>query len=148
MRTASRADFGKDEAPISGGSGSDEIFDEEARQDFNTRLAEIEEAIATARESDSITRLDVIEELEKEKKWIASELRKSQGLKGRNRRLVDDRNRVRTRVCNAIRRALQQIREFDARLCEHLKKPVLNLGHTVSYIPRDTVCWSDAPPER
>ena len=142
MRIASRADFGEGEAPISSGLGADEILDDEAHQNLNTRLTEIEELIATANESDSSTRLDEIEELDKEKKWITSELGKSKGLKGRKRQLGDDRNRVRNRVCNAIRRALQQIKDYDARLCDHLTKPVLNLGHNISYVPREAMSWS------
>jgi hypothetical protein len=145
MRIASRADFGEDEAPVSAGMGADEILDDEGRQNLNTRLAEIDELIAAAKESDSATRLDEIEELEKEKNWITSELGKSHGLKGRKRQLGDDRNRVRNRVCNAIRRALQQIKEYDARLCDHLTKPILNLGHTISYVPRDSISWSMSP---
>lgn len=90
----------------------------------------------------SPTRLDDIEELEKEKGWITSELAKARGLKGRKRQLGDDRNRVRNRVCNAIRRALKQVSQFDARLGEHLLKPILNLGHTISYVPRDGTSWS------
>jgi hypothetical protein len=142
MRIGSRADFGVDEVPVSGGMGADEILDAEGRQNFNTRLAEIDVLIAAAKESDSATRLDEIEELEKEQNWITSELGKSRGFKGRNRRLGDDRNKVRNRVCNAIRRALRQIKEYDTRLCDHLTKPILNLGHTINYVPRNDMSWS------
>jgi hypothetical protein len=142
MRTACRDDFAEEDAPISDGLGADDVLDKEGRKNLTARLAEIEELLAVARESDSPTRLDEIDELEKGKSWIASELAKARGLHGRERRLGDERNRVRNRVCNAIRRALKQVREFDARLFEHLGKPVLNLGHTISYVPRDGTSWS------
>ena len=141
MRTATRADFTDDEAPISDGLGADDVLDDEGRENLSTRLAEIDELLPALRESDLPTRLDEIEDLEKEKAWIASELGKSRGLKGRKRLLGDERNRVRNRVCNAIRRALQQVNEYDARLREHLVKPILNLGHTISYVPREGMSW-------
>ncbi len=141
MRIASVADFGDEETPVTE-PGSDDVLDQEGYENLRTRLAEIEERLPILRESDSSTRLDEIEELEKEKEWITSELRKSRGLRGSKRQLGDQRNRVRNRVCNAIRRALKQIREYDARLCDHLTKPILNLGHTVSYVPRTSTSWS------
>lgn len=33
---------------------------------------------------------------------------------------------------NAIRRALKKIKQYDRPLSEHLQKPILNLGHTLS----------------
>jgi hypothetical protein len=125
-------------------SPGDETLDSEACASYTTRLAEIIEARARLKESDSPTRLDEIEELDKEKMRITSLLRKGHGLHGRKRRLGDDRNRVRNRVCIAIRRALNQVKEYDTHLAEHLKKPVLNLGHTISYVPRDGVFWSSS----
>lgn len=73
---------------------------------------------------------------------IDDELGKAKGLGGRPRKLDDQRNKVRNRVCNAIRRALKKIGQFDRPLAEHLTKPVLNLGHSINYIPRDGVAWS------
>jgi 7-cyano-7-deazaguanine synthase in queuosine biosynthesis len=142
MRTASRADFSEEEAPITDGLGADNMFDDEGYENLSTRLAEIEELLPALRESDLPTRLDEIEELEIERAWITSMLGKAYGLKGRMRQLGDERNRVRNRVCNAIRRTLKQVKEYDAQLREHLVKPVLNLGHTLSYVPRDGMSWS------
>ncbi len=126
------------------GLDADDVLDEEGRQSLATRLTEIDELLEELAESESTTRLDDIEELRKEKTWIAGVLRKTKGLRGRSRKLHDDRNRVRNRVCNAIRRAVAQIQHYDARLCEHLQKPVLNLGHTISYVPRDGTSWSNS----
>jgi len=142
MRTASQADFGNDESPTTDGMDADDLLDDEGRENLGTRLAEIEALLPALQASDSPTRLDEIEELEKEKTWITSTLGAARGLKGRKRKLGDDRNRVRNRVCNAIRRALNQVKQYDARLCEHLVRPILNLGHTISYVPRDGMAWS------
>jgi hypothetical protein len=142
MRTASLEDFDGEEAPITDGMGADELLDDEGRENLSTRLAEVEGLLVMKKESDSPTRLDDIDELENEKKWITSELNKARGLKGRKRQLGDERNRVRNRVCIAIRRALKNINQYDPRLGEHLVKPVLNLGHTISYVPRHDMSWS------
>lgn len=42
------------------------------------------------------------------------------------------KDRVRNRVGNAIRRALKLIDRYDKPLAAHLKRPVLNLGHSIS----------------
>jgi len=135
-------EFAGDDAPVGDGLGADDMLDEEGRENLTTRLTEIEELLSALRESDWPTRLDDIEELKREKAWITSTLGTPRGLKGRNRQLGDERNRVRNRVCNAIRRALKQVQQYDARLGEHLVKPVLNLGHTISYVPREGMSWS------
>jgi len=146
MRVAKPSDL-QDVAsiPVSDGMEADQVLDREGHENLATRLAEIEKAIPVFQASSSPNRLDELEELENEKTWITSELRKASGIKGRKRQLGGDRNRVRNRVCNAIRRAIAQIRQYDARLSEHLQKPVLNLGHTISYVPRDDLAWANAP---
>jgi hypothetical protein len=106
------------------------------------RLAEVDAAMAALRDSDLPTRLDEIDELEKEHTWIITVLGQAQGLHGTARRLGDDRNRVRNRVCNAVRRACAEIALYDRPLAEHLAKPVLNLGHHLCYVPRGDLCWS------
>jgi hypothetical protein len=147
MRTASPADFGG-AAPPHLDLGGDDIIDVDGRETLTARLAEVENLLPIARASDSPTRLDEIEELENEKTWIASELRKGHALTGRPRQLGVERDRVRNRVCNAIRRALKQVKEYDSRLAQHLVKPVLNLGHTISYVPRDDMSWSASAEHR
>jgi hypothetical protein len=79
------------------------------------------------------------------KEWIESELANAKGLGGKIRKLGDDRNKVRNRVGNAIRRALEKIKQYDRPLSDHLQKPILNLGHTLSYVPRDGLTWSSTP---
>lgn len=118
------------------------VLDAEARQSLMTRRAEIQERIDAARDSDDPASVDEVDELENERQWIDDELRKAKGLSGRARKLGDERNKVRNRVCNAIRRALKKIDQFDRPLAEHLAKPVLNLGHSINYTPRDGVQWS------
>ena len=104
MRMASYTDFDDNgEAPVTDGLGGDEILDEEGHENLHTRLDEIEKLLAIARESDSPTRLDEIEELEKDKVWINQELSKAQRSQRKAATTRRWRNRVRNRVCKAIR---------------------------------------------
>lgn len=145
LRTAASAGIEGEDGVSTDGVSEDEILDRQGRENFSTRLAEIEEQIAALRESTLPTRLDEIEVLQHEREWISAELRKSRERTGEPRKLGDERNRVRNRVCNAIRRALDQIKKYDPRLGEHLVRPVLNLGHTISYVPRDGTTWASPP---
>lgn len=122
-------------------SNSGEVLDLDARRSLQLRLEEIQNQIDEANGSDDPTRIDKVEELENERQWINDELGKAAGFGGRTRALNDERNKVRNRVCNAIRRALKKIGQYDHPLAEHLGKPVLNLGHSINYTPRDDLQW-------
>jgi hypothetical protein len=41
------------------------------------------------------------------------------------------------RVIQAIRRTVKQIQECNPALAKHLSEPILTLGHTICYVPRD-----------
>jgi len=120
-------------------SDTDGILDIDALRSYRLRLREIDEELVAAREKNDLAET---QKLANEKEWINSELSKAQGLGGTIRKLQDERDKVRNRVCNAIRRALKKIRDYDKALWDHLKKPILSLGHTLSYVPRDGLTWS------
>lgn len=131
-----------EELSVTPSLGGDDTLDPEAVHDYQVRLAEIDEGIQQAEASDAPNRLEVIDELEAQKQQLTAELRKSKGLKGRPRKLGgDDRNRVRNRVCNPVRRALQQIAVYDPPLHACLKRD-LRLGYHLCYAPRDGVTWT------
>jgi hypothetical protein len=127
---------------VLGQSDAGHILDEHAVRSYRIRLNEIENELEEARANNDLGKSDA---LETEKGWIESELANAQGLGGAIRKLGDDRNKVRNRVGNAIRRALKKIKQYDRPLSEHLQKPILNLGHTLSYVPRDGLTWSSTP---
>lgn len=135
-------DFSEYGITVLGTSHGGEILDKDAIQSYKLRIEEIDEEVEQAKANNDLAR---IHSLESEKEWIIDELNNACGLGGRIRTILDDRNRVRNRVCNAIRRALNKIAQYDRPLSEHLAKPVLNLGHTISYVPRDGLSWSVAP---
>ncbi|MCK9502450.1 MAG: hypothetical protein M0Q52_11550, partial [Lascolabacillus sp.] len=127
---------------ILGQSDTGPLLDEDAVRSYHTRLIEIDEELEEARANNDLSK---IKALRSEKEWIISECAKAKGRGGVIRKLGDDRNKVRNRVGNAIRRVLGKIKQFDRPLSEHLEKPILNLGHTLSYIPRDGSRWSSTP---
>ena len=132
----------KEGVSVLGQSDAGPVIDEDAVSAYHSRLNEIEEELGNAQDNNDLGKIDA---LESEKGWIESELANSKGLGGEIRKLGDDRNRVRNRVGNAIRRAKKKIKQYDRPLSEHLQRPILNLGHTLSYVPRDGLTWSPTP---
>jgi len=127
---------------VLGQSDAGPVLDDDAIRSYCTRLKEIENELEESRANNDVGKR---ENLEIEKGWIESELSKARGLGGAIRKLGDDRNKVRNRVGNAIRRALKKIKQYDRPLSDHLQKPILNLGHALSYVPRDGLTWSSTP---
>ncbi|MFH1980364.1 MAG: hypothetical protein ABIL58_00840 [Pseudomonadota bacterium] len=129
-------------ASVLGQTDAGPVIDEDAVRSYHTRLQEIEGQLENARADNDLGKVD---SLLSEKGWIESELENAKGPGGVIRKLGDDRNKVRNRVGNAIRRALGKIKQYDRPLSDHLQKPILNLGHTLSYVPRDGLTWSSTP---
>jgi hypothetical protein len=129
-------------ASVLGQSDAGPVLDEDAVRAYRTRLNEIKEELGEARTNNDLGKIDALESM---KEWFESQLANAKGLGGKIRKLGDDRNKVRNRVGNAIRRALEKIKQYDRPLSDHLQKPILNLGHTLSYVPRDGLTWSSTP---
>lgn len=127
-------------------SDGQDMIDADYKQSLLSRRGEIEGLIEAARESGEVDDIDEIDELESEKLAIDSVLSKAKGYGGRTRKIGDERNKVRNRVCNAVRRALKKITKYDKPLGEHLQRPILSLGHSLSYVPRDGVEWNTEAP--
>lgn len=127
---------------VFGQSDAGPILDEQAVGEYRERLNEIEVELREARICNDLGKIDL---LEGEKEWIVLEFSNARGLGGKIRNLADERNKIRNRVGNAIRRALEKIKQYDRPLSDHLQKPILNLGHTLSYVPRDGLTWSSTP---
>jgi hypothetical protein len=120
----------------------DDALDAEARDALEARLEEVRSLRATLGEADSEGRVDDLDELAAEEERLVGRLRRDQGLGGRPRKLGDVADRVRNRVCIAIRRAIDLIGDDDPPLAAHLAKPVLTTGHTIMYRPQSGVRWS------
>ena len=139
-------DYTPENSVMLDGSDGQDMIDADYKQSLLSRREEIEGLIEAARESGELDDIDEIDELEKEKLEIDSVLSKAKGYGGRTRKIGDERNKVRNRVCNAVRRALKKITKYDKPLGEHLRRPILNLGHGLSYVPRDGVEWNTEIP--
>lgn len=134
-------DYDEDGVTVLGQSDAGAVLDAKAIQSYRLRIQELDEELEKARKNNDLGKA---EELEKERDWISTELTNAHGLGGRIRKLDDDRNRVRNRVCNAIQRAIKKVKQYDKPLFDHLQRPVLNLGHSICYMPRADLSWSTA----
>jgi hypothetical protein len=102
------------------------------------RLGELDEEIAEAQADNDY---GALADLQREREEILQQVRQSVGLRGRIRIESDDRERVRVAVRGAIRRVVQDIRQEDARLAEHLSPPNLQCGWNPCYAPDPDVHW-------
>lgn len=119
-----------------------EVVDDEGVETLVAELGRIATCRAALERGDSPTRLDDLDELDAMACQIRDRLEQDQGLGGRRRKLGDERERIRKRVCAAITRALKEFGVYDKPLAAHLTKPILSLGHTISYIPREGETWT------
>lgn len=71
---------------------------------------------------------------------LADEL-KNRGWAGRAKKEHSDRDRVRKSVGAAIRRAIEQIGEYDKELAEHFQPPRVRCGNNPIYDPSTTIDW-------
>jgi 7-cyano-7-deazaguanine synthase in queuosine biosynthesis len=115
-----------------------EQSDREALTAYRARYEELMEELDEARRNnDSAAESRIQDEIE----WLTEQIRKDLGPGGRLRKASDDRERVRKAVSNAIRRAINDIGQFDLRLAEHLKPPRLKCGLNPSYSPDEAIHW-------
>jgi hypothetical protein len=144
LRAASAAEETAGGVGVTRPTRGDDALDVETRDAIEARLAEVRARRATLDSSDSPACVDEADALEVEERQLTERLRRDRGLGGRSRKLGDLAERVRKRVCVAIRRALDLIDDDDKPLAEHLQKPTLTTGYTIVYQPRSDMLWSVA----
>lgn len=119
-------------------SFGDAVYDDAAIKDIRTRLTELTEQRDDQRERGNHEKAaeldDKIEELQQ---WFEAGM----NVKGRPRRLGSDRDKVRKRVGNAIRRGIDAIQPVDPALAAHLEN-FITTGNDCSYRPVPAVRWS------
>lgn len=114
-----------------------ERSDKEAQAAYRARYQELQEEMAQAeKDNDEATKSRVRDEM----KTLADEL-KNRGWGGRPKKEHSDRDRVRKSVGAAIRRAVEQIAEYDKGLAEHFQPPRLRCGNSPVYEPDSDVDW-------
>ena len=113
--------------------------DNHALSAYRARADELSEDMRTAEEEG---RAEDIARIRIEMERLADEIRKSQGMGGRPRKLGNDRERVRKRVQGAIKRAIDDIEKYcDSDMAAHLRRHV-TCGHQPLYNPQDDIEWA------
>jgi tetratricopeptide (TPR) repeat protein len=115
-------------------------LDEQAREAYRRRLAEVDDDIDDARRCHDLGR---IESAERDREYLIAELARAVGLGGRLRSVGSDAERARTAVARTLRYATDRLAEHLPALAAHLD----NCLHTGTYCayrpdPLAPVHWS------
>jgi len=127
------------------GFGADPTMDGPYARAASARLREVDELIAqlgAASAADVPDRIEQLEELTRERRQLIEQLGLAHGRNGRPRPLGGTAaERARTRVGNAIDRAVVRIAAADPALAAHLARPTLTPGKSFRYAPDPPVAW-------
>ena len=134
---AAGADSSQAAAAISA-LGADPVLDDRARAAYRTRLADLDDELATA---DAHHDLERSARLAAEREALIDELARATGLGGRTRRLGDTTERARTTVTARIRDAIRRIEQAHPELGAHLRASIVT-GARCAYRPAKTVRWA------
>jgi hypothetical protein len=118
--------------------GADPVLDDRARAAYRTRLADLDDELATA---DAHYDLERSAQLAAERDALIGELARATGLGGRSRRLGDTTERARTTVTARIRDAIRRIEQAHPELGAHLRASIVT-GARCAYRPAETVRWA------
>jgi hypothetical protein len=120
------------EVALSGGPGdAGPLLDLQAKQAYRRRLVELKERIE---EREVLDDAEGARRLREEMEFLAAELRRADGLGGRDRRAASPVERARVNVTRAIRSSIEKIQEYDPSLGHHLAASV-KTGTFCSYDP-------------
>jgi predicted ATPase len=131
----SRSTLGEISLGIEGDVGA--ALDIEARGQYRTRLADLEEDISEAEINNDPERANLARE---EREFLLAELGAAFGLGGRARRLLDPAERARKAVTGRIRDALTHIEAAHPDLGRHLRRSV-RTGSFCAYDPAEPTRW-------
>jgi tetratricopeptide (TPR) repeat protein len=118
---------------------SGEMLDQQAKDAYRRRLAEIDDDLQEAEAGGDAVRAA---QAEAEREFLLGELSRAVGLGGRDRRAGSASERARASVTRAVRQAMARIREHHPPLGEHLDRAI-RTGTYCSYLPdpRARVSW-------
>ena len=122
-----------------------EAIDAQARVQYRSRLADLEEEISDAETNNDPERASRARE---EREFLLAELGAAVGLSGRPRRLLDPAERARKAVTWRVHEAITRIDKIQPALGEHLRRSV-RTGSFCVYDPAESMAWrlSAAKPE-
>lgn len=107
------------------------VLDDQAREAYRRRLADVDEDIEDARAANDPVRAELAE---RDREFLLDELARAVGLGGRHRTTGGDAERARTSVTRSIRYALGRLAEHHRPLGTHLEDRV-RTGTYCSYTP-------------
>ncbi|MGA8847044.1 MAG: hypothetical protein WB471_10560 [Nocardioides sp.] len=107
------------------------VLDDEAKQCYRRRLAEVDEDIAEAEDLNDLARADLSR---RDRDYLIAELGRAVGLGGRDRLIGSDAERARTSVFRAITYAAKKIEQSNPLLADHLRRAV-STGTWCRYTP-------------
>jgi hypothetical protein len=112
-------------------------LDAEARTQYRSRLADLEEEISEAETNNDAERASRGRE---EREFLLAELGAAMGLGGRSRRLLDPAERARKAVTGRIHEAIAHIENLHQGLGRHLRRSV-RTGSFCIYDPAEPTAW-------
>ncbi|HEX2032112.1 MAG TPA: AAA family ATPase [Actinomycetota bacterium] len=113
------------------GGGSEEILDARAREEYRSRLRDLQEEIE---EAESFGDAERAARAREEMEFLAAELAGATGLGGRARKAASDAERARVNVTKAIKVARDRIQQHSPALGRYLAATV-RTGTFCSYMP-------------
>jgi tetratricopeptide (TPR) repeat protein len=116
------------------------VLDDQAREAYRRRLAEVDEDIEDALRCNDPARADLAQ---RDRDYLIAELTRAVGLGGRLRSVGDDAERARTAVARTLRYAVERLEGHAPALAAHLAN-CLHTGTYCSYRPDPlaAVAWS------
>ncbi|RLE24805.1 MAG: hypothetical protein DRJ50_04105 [Actinobacteria bacterium] len=118
------------------------VIDDEAREAYRRRLAEVEDDIEDATAMNDIGRADLAR---RDREYLVAELASAVGLGGRSRTVGGTAERARTSVTRSLRYALGRLAEHHSALATHLEQSVRTGTYCVySPDPLVTIEWDVA----
>ena len=129
-------------APGTAEFGGDLVLDDTARQQYRTRLADLDHEVDDANTRHDLARASALDD---ERAFLIRELSSAIGLGQRGRRLGDDRERARKAVAGRIKDALGRINAVYPALADHLARSI-STGQMCVYHPDRDVQWESAGP--
>lgn len=107
------------------------LIDEQAREAYRRRLAEVDDDIEEATRMNDVGRLDLAQ---RDREYLIAELSAAVGLGGRHRAVGSNAERARTSVTRSLRYALERLGQHHPGLATHLQQAV-HTGTYCSYTP-------------
>lgn len=107
------------------------VIDEQARDAYRRRLAEVEDDIEEAARTNDLGRLELAQ---RDRDYLVAELAQAVGLGGRSRATGGTAERARTSVTRSLRYAITRLAEHHPTLATHLERAV-RTGTYCSYTP-------------